>query len=266
MIRLEGIVKTFHPGSPDAHTVFQGLNLEVGEGEFVTVIGSNGAGKSTLLNLVSGKIFADAGRVFINGRDMTKLPEYRRAQYVGRIFQDPLAGTAATMTVEDNLMIAAKKGFRGLRISLNKKQRETFRNHLAHLDMGLEDRMKDNVGLLSGGQRQALTLLMMVLSRPPLILLDEHTAALDPRNAERVMDLTRIFVGDYGFTTLMVTHNMAHAIRYGSRLLMMDRGRIVLDVGGEEKAGLTVEGLVKRFSELGATASDALLLTRGGEV
>ncbi|MCW7754872.1 ATP-binding cassette domain-containing protein [Desulfobotulus sp. H1] len=264
MIRLEGIVKTFHGGTADENPVFSGLELAIPEGSFVTVIGSNGAGKSTLLNLISGKIFADAGRVVINGMDMGREPEHRRARYIGRIFQDPLAGTAATMSVEDNLMIAARKGFRGLRISLNAKRRVLFRDHLSRLGMGLENRMRDNVGLLSGGQRQALTLLMMVMSRPSLILLDEHTAALDPRNAARVMDLTCSFVQDYGLTTLMVTHNMAHAIRYGNRLLMMDGGKIVLDIAGEEKTSLTVEGLVKRFADLGATASDALLLARSG--
>lgn len=264
MIALSGISKTFHRGTPDENAVFSDLTLEVKQGEFVTIIGSNGAGKSTLFNMISGQIFPDTGKIHVAGCDVTRKPAFQRAKNMGRIFQDPLAGTAANMTVEDNMMIAAKKGFRGLTISLNKKRRAGFRDALARLGMGLEDRMTDNVGLLSGGQRQALTLLMMVLSKPSLILLDEHTAALDPKNAELVMDLTREFVREYGLTTLMVTHNMNHAIRFGNRLLMMDRGRVVLDVGAEEKATLTVASLVKRFADLGATASDALLLSADG--
>lgn len=265
MIRLAGISKTFNAGTPDEKVVFSDLDLKVEDSAFVSVIGSNGAGKSTLFNLISGKLRPDAGRIFVSGNEVTREPEFRRARTIGRIFQDPLAGTAGNMSVEDNMMIASKKGFRGLRVSLNRKRRKFFRGQLARLDMGLEDRMKDNVGLLSGGQRQALTLLMMVLSRPSLILLDEHTAALDPRNAAKVMELTCQFIAEYRLTTMMVTHNMAQAIRYGDRLLMMDKGRVVLDLAGEEKRNLTVAGLVKRFSQLGGTASDELLLVRPGE-
>lgn len=250
MIRLEELNKVFYPGTPNEIDAIRNVNLEVEEGDFITVIGSNGAGKSTLLNLVSGTQSATSGRVYVKGSDVTRQPEYRRARYIGRIFQDPLLGTASNMALEDNMAIIYRKGMKGLRLGLNSKTRAFFRERLRELEMGLENRMKDNVGLLSGGQRQALTLLMMVLSRPELILLDEHTAALDPKNADLVLKLTQKFVTEYGLTSMMITHNMSQAIAYGNRLLMMDGGEIILDVSGEEKRNLTVEALVEKFHEI----------------
>jgi len=264
MISVENAILTFNAGTPNENRVFDALNLSVDKGDFVTVIGSNGAGKSTLFNLLAGTVTPDAGRIVLNGKDVTRAPEYVRARTIGRIFQDPLAGTASNMTLEDNMMVCLKKGFKGLRISLNRGRREFFREQLRFLDMGLEDRLKDNVGLLSGGQRQALTLLMMVLSRPELVLLDEHTAALDPRNADIVLSLTTHFVKEYGLTTMMVTHNMQQAINLGNRLLMMDAGDVVLDIRGEEKKDLTVDKLVAMFSEVRnkTFTSDEALLSR----
>lgn len=250
MIRLENVSKTFHPGTVNEVTALRPVDLRVREGDFITVIGSNGAGKSTLFNLVAGTFPASTGSIRINENDVTRQPEYRRAQYIGRIFQDPMLGTAGNMTLEDNMMISYRKGFKGLRISLNKTMRRYFQEQLVDLRMGLDQRMKDNVRLLSGGQRQALTLLMMVLSRPALILLDEHTAALDPKNASIVLELTRRYVEEYQLTTMMITHNMQQAIDYGNRLLMMDKGEIIFDVSGDEKRSLTVEGLVERFHQI----------------
>ncbi|MFP4113965.1 MAG: ABC transporter ATP-binding protein [Spirochaetota bacterium] len=264
MIRLENVSKVFHPGTPNENAAIRRVNLTVREGDFVTIIGSNGAGKTTLFNLVSGTMPVSAGRVFVNDVEVTKHPEYKRAQYIGRIFQDPLLGTASNMMVADNMMICYRKGMKGLRISLNAKMRAFFREKLKDLEMGLEHRMDDNVGLLSGGQRQALTLLMMVLSEPSLVLLDEHTAALDPKNAQIVLDLTSRFIRDYGLTSMMITHNMGHAIKYGNRLLMMDRGEIIFDVAGDEKRNLTVERLVEKFHEIrkAELENDELMLTR----
>jgi len=263
MIRLEHLSKVFQVGTPNENPAIRDVNLNVKEGDFITIIGSNGSGKSTLFNLIAGTYPPTEGKVFIQGKNTTKEPEYKRARYIGRIFQDPLLGTASNMTLEDNMMITYKKGFKGLRISLNARIREFFRENLEPLQMGLEERMKDNVGLLSGGQRQALTLLMMVLSKPALILLDEHTAALDPKNAQIVLDLTTRFVEEYRLTTMMVTHNMSHAIKYGTRLLMMDSGEVILDVEGEEKRTLTVEKLVDKFHEIRnkSFASDEALLS-----
>lgn len=250
MIRLDNVSMVFHPGTANENPALQNVSLTVNEGDFITIIGSNGAGKSTLFNVIAGTMIPTEGAVRINDIDVTKQPEHRRAKYIGRIFQDPLLGTASNMTLEDNMMVTYRKGFKGLRISLNNRMRDFFREKLEPLQMGLEDRMKDNVGLLSGGQRQALTLLMMVLSEPALILLDEHTAALDPKNAQIVLDLTTRFIHEYGLTTMMITHNMTQAIEYGNRLLMMDKGEIILDVDGEEKSGLTVEKLVDKFHEI----------------
>ena len=247
MIRILGVSKTFHPGTVNAVAALQSTDLTVHEGDFITVIGSNGAGKSTLFNLIAGTYPPSTGSIRINDADVTRDPEYARARYIGRIFQDPLLGTAGNMTLEDNMMICLRKGFKGLRISLNRATREFFRTQVMDLEMGLEHRMKDNVRLLSGGQRQALTLLMMVLSRPALILLDEHTAALDPRNAALVLELTKRYIERDRLTAIMITHNMQHAIQYGNRLLMMDKGEIILDVSGAEKSALTVDGLVERF-------------------
>lgn len=250
MIKLVNLSKVFSPGTVNENPAIRKVDLEVNEGDFITIIGSNGAGKTTLFNLISGNMVPTEGQVLINGEDVTKELEYRRARYIGRIFQDPLLGTASNMTLEDNMMITHRKGFKGLRIGLNSKMREFFREKLTSLEMGLEHRLKDNVGLLSGGQRQALTLLMMVISHPELILLDEHTAALDPRNAKIVLDLTMRFIEDYGLTTMMITHNMKHAIQYGNRLLMMDKGEVILDIAGPEKRELTVEKLVDMFHDI----------------
>ncbi len=265
MIHLESVSKVFHPGTVNENVAIRNVTLSVSEGEFVTIIGSNGAGKTTLFNLVSGNTGVTRGQIRINNVDVTKHAEYRRAKYIGRIFQDPLAGTASNMMVADNMMICHRKGMKGLRISLNHRMRQFFSEQLETLQMGLEHRMGDNVGLLSGGQRQALTLLMMVLSQPSLMLLDEHTAALDPRNAQMVMDLTTRFVREYNLTTLMITHNMGQAIAFGNRLLMMDRGEIILDVSGEEKKQLTVEKLVAKFQEIrhAELESDELMLSDG---
>lgn len=264
MIEIKNVSLVFNPATPNENTVFKDLNLHVEKNDFITVIGSNGAGKTTLFNLLSGNLMPTSGKIIIDEKNVTKVPEYKRAKNIGRIFQDPLAGTASNMSIEDNMMVCCKKGFKGLRISLNRKRRLFFKEQLKHLDMGLEDRLKDNVGLLSGGQRQALTLLMMVLSNPALVLLDEHTAALDPRNAAIVLDLTRNFMEKRQLTTMMVTHNMQHAIDYGNRLLMMDKGEIVIDVKGEEKQNLTVEKLINMFTKVRKTdfVNDEALLSR----
>jgi putative tryptophan/tyrosine transport system ATP-binding protein len=250
MIEIKTINSIFHPGTADENHAIKNVSLTVNDGDFVTIIGSNGAGKTTLFNLISGNIVPTDGRIIINGRDVTKDPEYKRAKYIGRIFQNPLLGTASNMSIEDNMIIAHKKGFKGLRKSLNNKKREFFKDKLKELNMGLEHRLKSNVGLLSGGQRQALTLLMMVISGPDLVLLDEHTAALDPKNAQMVLDLTKQFIREFNLTTMMITHNMAHAIEYGNRLLMMDKGEIILDISGDEKKNLTVQKLIDKFHEI----------------
>ncbi len=250
MIELKNISKTFNGGTHNAKTVIKSLNLTVDRDDFITIIGSNGAGKTTLFNLISGNMLPSEGSVVIENKDITGDAEYKRAKYIGRIFQDPLLGTASTMTLEDNMMITCKKGFKWLKISLNNRKREFFKKELKKLNMGLEDRLKENVTLLSGGQRQALTLLMTVLSKPRIILLDEHTAALDPRNASMVMDLTRKFIDQHSLTTMMITHNMQHAIEYGNRLLMMDGGDVIIDVKGDEKRELTVEKLISMFNDI----------------
>jgi putative ABC transport system ATP-binding protein len=250
MIRLKNVSKIFNEGTPNETLALKNVTLHVRDGDYITIIGSNGAGKTTLFNLISGTYPPTEGKIFVRNQNVTRHPEFKRARYIGRIFQDPLLGTASNMTLEDNMMICFKKGFKGLRISLNHKMREYFREQLLQLDMDLEDRMKENVMLLSGGQRQALTLLMMVLSKPELILLDEHTAALDPKNAQIVLDLTSRFIKEYNLTTIMITHNMSQAIEYGNRLLMMDKGEIILDVEGGEKKHLTVDKLVKKFHEI----------------
>ena len=263
MIQLTSLSKVFNEGTVNENLAIHNVNLEVEDGEFVTIIGSNGAGKTTLFNLISGNMFPSAGKVVINGRNVTKDPEYKRALYVGRIFQNPTLGTAETMTLEDNMTIAHYKGCKGLKKSLNKKLRNYFREQLSELNMGLENRLKDNVGLFSGGQRQALTLLMMVLSKPDLILLDEHTAALDPGNAQMILELTLRYINEYHLTAMMITHNMSNAIAYGSRLLMMDGGEIILDISGTEKQNTTKEVLVEKFAEIRKKnlANDELLLS-----
>ena len=241
MLKIENVYKTFNAGTVNEKVALQGLNLHLKEGDFVTVIGGNGAGKSTMLNAVTGVFGVDSGNVLIDGVDVTHLPEFKRAKYIGRVFQDPMMGTAATMQIEENLALAARRGKpRTLRIGITKAEREEYREKLKILDLGLEDRMTAKVGLLSGGQRQALTLLMATLQKPKLLLLDEHTAALDPKTAAKVLDATQKIVEKDHLTTLMITHNMRDAIAYGNRLIMMYNGHIVVDVSGEEKKNLTV--------------------------
>ncbi len=241
---------TFHAGTPDENRALKNINLKINQGDFITVIGSNGAGKSTLMNVIAGTYKATSGEIFYQEKNVTKEPEYKRARYIGRIFQNPLLGTAGKMSLEDNMVICSKKGSKSLRISLNNKLRAAFREQLKALDMNLESRLNDNVELLSGGQRQALTLLMAVMSKPSLLLLDEHTAALDPANAELVMKLTKRFANEYGLTVMMITHNMNQALEYGNRLLMMDGGEVILDIGREEKEKLTLDSLVQKFRQI----------------
>lgn len=252
MIKIENLNVVFNKGTPDENHALKNINLEINKGDFITVIGSNGAGKSTLYNAIAGTLMPESGRIFLDeeNREITFEKEYKRARYIGRIFQNPLLGTAGKMSLEDNMMICSKKGWKGLRISLTGKMREYFRSQLKILDMGLESRLNDNVNQFSGGQRQALTLLMAVMSKPDLLLLDEHTAALDPTNADIVMKLTRQFAEEYNLTVMMVTHNMKHALEYGNRLLMMDGGEIILDVKGQEKADLTMDDIVERFKQI----------------
>ena len=254
MIELQDVGITFNPGTPDENEALRHIQLDIRQGDFITVIGSNGAGKSTLYNLIAGTLQPSYGRILLDTpdgeRDITAEKEYRRARYIGRIFQNPLLGTAGKMSLEDNMVIASRKGFKGLRISLNSALRRQFRDQLSVLGMGLENRLRDNVELFSGGQRQALTLLMAVMSRPSLLLLDEHTAALDPENAALIMNLTRKFAEEYKLTVMMVTHNMQQALDYGNRLLMMDAGEIILDLGAEEKAGLTMADIVEKFRSI----------------
>ena len=255
MLKIENVCKTFNAGTVNEKVALQGLNLHLKEGDFVTVIGGNGAGKSTMLNAVTGVFGVDAGSILIDGEDVSHLPEYKRAKYIGRVFQDPMMGTAATMQIEENLALAARRGkSRTLRIGITKAEREEYREKLKILDLGLEDRLTAKVGLLSGGQRQALTLLMATLQKPKLLLLDEHTAALDPKTAAKVLDATQKIVEKDHLTTLMITHNMRDAIAYGNRLIMMYDGHIVVDVSGEEKKNLTVEQLLNLFSQ--ASGSD----------
>ena len=250
MLKIENVVKVFNPGTINEKVALNGLNLHLKEGEFVTVIGGNGAGKSTMLNAVAGVWEVDAGKIIIDDVDITHLPEYKRAKYIGRVFQDPMMGTAATMQIEENMALAARRGkHRTLRKGITKAEREEYREQLKILDLGLEDRMTAKVGLLSGGQRQALTLLMATLQKPKLLLLDEHTAALDPKTASKVLEATQKIVERSGLTTMMITHNMRDAIQYGNRLIMMYNGRIAVDVSGEEKKNLTVPQMLKLFSQ-----------------
>ena len=264
MLKLENVTKVFFPGTVNEKIALNGLNLELNKGDFVTVIGGNGAGKSTMLNCVAGVYTVDAGKVLIDGEDVTKLPEFKRARYIGRVFQDPMMGTAATMQIEENLALAARRGeHRTLRAGITKQERQFYREQLQILELGLEDRMTAKVGLLSGGQRQALTLLMATLREPKLLLLDEHTAALDPKTAVKVLDATTRIVEKSNLTTMMITHNMRDAITYGNRLIMMYDGRVVVDVSGEEKKNLTVERLLDLFSQASGSdeADDKLLLS-----
>ena len=257
MLELKELYKTFNPGTINAKTALNGLSLTLNDGDFVTVIGGNGAGKSTMLNAVAGVWPVDMGKIIIDGKDITRLPEHKRAAYIGRVFQDPMMGTAATMQIDENLALAARRGAgRTLRVGITKKENAEYHELLKTLGLGLEDRMTSKVGLLSGGQRQAVTLLMATLKKPKLLLLDEHTAALDPQTAQRVMDITDRLVRENHLTALMITHNMRDAIHYGNRLLMLHNGRIVLDISGEEKARLTVPDLLALFSKVSGQEYD----------
>ncbi len=260
MLTISKISKTFNPGTVNEKKALTDLSLHLEPGDFVTIIGSNGAGKSTLFNAICGDFLTDAGSIAVNGQDITFMPAYQRAKHIGRLFQDPMRGSAPGMTIEENLALAAGSG--GWFSHISQEEKKSFRERLALLDMGLEDRMKQPVGLMSGGQRQALTLLMSTMNPPWLLLLDEHTAALDPGTAEKVLKLTREIVAEHRITTLMVTHNMQQALELGNRTLMMDRGRILFDVSGQERQGLTVEDLLRRFkAEAGkALDNDRMLL------
>ena len=263
MLEEQNIYKTFNPATVNQKTALNGVSLHLAPGDFVTVIGGNGAGKSTLLNAVAGVWKVDSGKIAIDGVDLTHMPEHKRAKYIGRVFQDPMMGTAATMQIEENLALAARRGkARTLRSGITKAEREEYIERLKILDLGLEERLTSKVGLLSGGQRQALTLLMASLQKPKLLLLDEHTAALDPKTAAKVLDATEKIVPRDNLTTLMITHNMKDAIVHGNRLIMMYNGRIVIDVAGEEKKKLTVPQLLDLFSKVSGSdeASDKLLL------
>ena len=263
MLKIENIRKVFNAGTVNEKVALNGLNLQLQPGDFVTVIGGNGAGKSTMLNSVAGVYGVDGGKIYIDGVDVTHLPEYKRAKFIGRVFQDPMMGTAADMWIEENLALAARRGKpRTLRSGITAKERVYYKEQLKILDLGLEDRMTTKVGLLSGGQRQALTLLMATLQKPKLLLLDEHTAALDPKTADKVLEATEKIVSANNLTTLMITHNMRDAIEHGNRLIMMYDGHIVVDVSGEEKKQLTVEQLLNLFSKASGSdeANDKLLL------
>ncbi len=264
MLEIKNVYKTFNPGTVNQKVALNDLNLTLEDGDFVTVIGGNGAGKSTMLNAVAGVWPVDMGKIIIDGKDITRLPEHKRAAYIGRVFQDPMMGTAATMQIDENLALAARRGAgRTLRIGITKKENAEYHELLKTLGLGLEDRMTSKVGLLSGGQRQAVTLLMATLKKPKLLLLDEHTAALDPKTAAKVLALSDRIVEENGLTTMMVTHNMKDAIVHGNRLIMMYDGRIVIDVSGEEKKKLTVPDLLALFSKVSGSdeADDKLLLS-----
>lgn len=264
MLKLTNICKTFNKGTVTEKVALTGVNLELNEGDFVTIIGGNGAGKSTLLNMIAGVYPLDAGTVELDGVDLSRMSEPARAKYLGRVFQDPMRGTAADMWIEENLALAKRRGAkRGLAWGITQEEREEYPKLLAMLDLGLEDRMKAKVGLLSGGQRQALTLLMATLTNPKLLLLDEHTAALDPKTAAKVLELTDKIVAERHLTTMMVTHNMNDAIRLGNRLIMMHEGNIIYDVAGEEKKNLKVSDLLQKFEEVsgGELANDRMLLS-----
>ena len=264
MLEIKEIWKTFHAGTVNEKQALRGISLTLEDGDFCTVIGGNGAGKSTMLNAVAGTFPVDAGTISIGGTDVTRLPEFKRAKFIGRVFQDPMMGTAPTMQIVENLALAARRGQpRGLKWGLSKAEKDRYQELLHGLDLGLEDRLTSKVGLLSGGQRQALTLLMASLQKPKLLLLDEHTAALDPKTAAKVLELSDRIVAENRLTTMMVTHNMKDAIAHGNRLIMLYNGRIVIDVSGEEKKKLTVPQLLELFSKVSGSdeADDKLLLS-----
>lgn len=262
MLEIKDVSIVFNQGTFDENKALKNINLNIEKGDFVTVIGSNGAGKSTLFNVISGNLNPTGGKIFLGGKDITKLPEYKRSLFIGRIFQNPLLGTAGRMSLLDNMTVSSKKGWKGLKFSQTAKVKNQFKKELEKLNMNLENRLNDNVDQFSGGQRQALTLLMAVMSKPEILLLDEHTAALDPSNAEIVMKLTKEFANAYNLTVMMITHNMQHAISYGNRLIMMDKGEVILDISGREKENLTLEDLNLRFKQIRKTSitTDRLVL------
>ncbi|MBS4934728.1 MAG: ABC transporter ATP-binding protein [Coprococcus sp.] len=264
MLEIQNIHKTFNPGTINEKVALNGVNLNLNPGDFVTIIGGNGAGKSTTLNAIAGVWPVDEGKIIIDGVDITKLSEHKRALYLGRVFQDPMTGTAATMSIEENMAIAARRGERrGLGWGITKKERERYKEALKELDLGLEDRLSSKVGLLSGGQRQAITLLMASLKKPKLLLLDEHTAALDPKTAAKVLAISDKIIQEHQLTAMMVTHNMKDAIAHGNRLIMMHEGKIIYDVSGEEKKNLKVADLLAKFEEVsgGEFANDRMMLS-----
>ncbi|MBO7663853.1 MAG: ABC transporter ATP-binding protein [Clostridia bacterium] len=265
MLILRNVQKTFNPGTTMQKTALSGITLTLHKGDFVTVIGGNGAGKSTMLNAIAGTFPVDSGDISLNGREITHLPEHRRAIFLGRVFQDPMTGTAASMNIEENLALAIRRGQkRGLRWGISSRERALYREKLASLELGLENRMGSRVGLLSGGQRQALTLLMATLKKPELLLLDEHTAALDPKTAEKVLRLTNQLIQENGLTALMVTHNMKDALALGNRTIMMHEGNTILDLDAEQKRHMTVEDLLAQFEKVSGRelSNDRMLLTR----
>lgn len=264
MLKLDNIHKTFNPGTINEKIALNGVNLTLNEGDFVTVIGGNGAGKSTTLNAIAGVWPIDSGKIYIGGDDVTKLSEHKRAKYLGRVFQDPMTGTATTMSIEENMAIAARRGEkRGLSWGITHQERDTYREMLKTLDLGLEDRLTSKVGLLSGGQRQAITLLMASIKKPKLLLLDEHTAALDPKTAAKVLEISDKIIAENNLTAMMVTHNMKDAIVHGNRLVMMHEGKVILNISGEEKKKLTVEDLLHQFEKVSGEefANDKALLS-----
>ena len=264
MLKLDNIHKTFNPGTINEKIALNGVNLTLNEGDFVTVIGGNGAGKSTTLNAIAGVWPIDSGKIYIGGDDVTKLSEHKRAKYLGRVFQDPMTGTATTMSIEENMAIAARRGEkRGLSWGITHQERDTYREMLKTLDLGLEDRLTSKVGLLSGGQRQAITLLMASIKKPKLLLLDEHTAALDPKTAAKVPEISDKIIAENHLTATIVTHNMKHAIVHGNRLIMMHEGKVILNISGEEKKKLTVEDLLHQFEKVSGEefANDKALLS-----
>ncbi len=263
MLEIKNIHKTFNKGTINEKKALDGVNLNLNPGDFVTIIGGNGAGKSTTLNAVAGTWLVDEGNIVIDGVDITRLPEHKRAVYLGRVFQDPMTGTASTMSIEENMAIAARRGQRrGLRWGISRKEREEFKKKLGALGLGLEERISTKVGLLSGGQRQAVTLLMAAIKKPKLLLLDEHTAALDPKTAKKVLEISDKIIEENQLTAMMVTHNMKDAIAHGNRLIMMHEGRIIYDVSGEEKRQLHVSDLLKKFEEVsgGELDNDRMML------
>lgn len=264
MLKLDNIHKTFNPGTINEKIALNGVNLTLNESDFVTVIGGNGAGKSTTLNAIAGVWPIDSGKIYIGGDDVTKLSEHKRAKYLGRVFQDPMTGTATTMSIEENMAIAARRGEkRGLSWGITHQERDTYREMLKALDLGLEDRLTSKVGLLSGGQRQAITLLMASIKKPKLLLLDEHTAALDPKTAAKVLEISDKIIAENHLTAMMVTHNMKDAIVHGNRLIMMHEGKVILNISGEEKKKLTVEDLLHQFEKVSGEefANDKALLS-----